>query len=91
MSGRAEHEIPAGLKQAQERFAKWGVHILDVGRFPSHCGHWRVNWPGSPEYFARLRYFGWTTPSCSTLRQRRRARCGVNGQCSDRPVARTCP
>ena len=63
MSGKAQYEIPAGLKQAQERLLNGETRIPDVGRSPNHCGHWLVNWPGSTECFARLRYFGWTTPS----------------------------
>jgi hypothetical protein len=73
MSGKAEYEIPAGLKQAQERFAEW--RSSHTGRRPIPESLWAPasELAGRMECFARLRCFGWTTPSSSgTLRQWRR-------------------
>ena len=63
MSGKAQYEIPAGLKQAQDQFAEW--RNSHNGRRPIPESLWALasELAGSTECFGRLRYFGWITPS----------------------------
>jgi hypothetical protein len=63
MRQRTQYEIPAEMREAQQRFEEWRSSQSGRGRFRKHSGHWPPRQLGNTASSGRLKCCGSTTPS----------------------------